>query len=118
MDGSAPNFTLTVVTDELRQFAGLAPLATVSPVSASVQATPPLAGAMPESASAEAHVRFCVETAGTFATQATTGIGTLIDAALSFAGSYDEADLVNALTQRALADQLPSATDQGSASQD
>lgn len=111
MDGSASNLTLTVVTDELRKFAGMAPLATISPVSASVQGTPPLSGAMPESMSADAHVRFCVEHAGTFATQATTGIGTLIDAALSFATSYDETDLVNALTHKSLANQLPSATD-------
>jgi hypothetical protein len=102
---------LTVVPDELRQFAALAPLATVTPVSGTVQATPPLAGPMPESATVEAHVRFCVENTGTVTLQATSGIATLIDAALSIATSFESTDQTNATTQRALGGMLPTATD-------
>jgi hypothetical protein len=103
--------TLTVVPDELRQFATLAPLATVTPVSGTVQATPPLAGSMPESATVDAHVRFCVENTGTVTLQATNGIATLIDAALSIAGRFESTDQSNAITHRTLADELPTATD-------
>lgn len=102
---------LTVVPDELRQFAALAPLATISPVSGTVQATPPLCGPMPESAPVDAHVQFCVEQTGTVTLHATDGIGTLIDAALSFAGLFGSTDQLNGLKQRNLADQLPTATD-------
>ena len=98
--------TLTVVPDELRQFATLAPLATVTPVSGTVQATPPLAGPMPESATVEAHVRFCVENTGTVTLQATDGIASLIEAALSIATSFESTDQVNAAAHRALADEL------------
>ncbi|WP_427886054.1 hypothetical protein ACQHIV_26275 [Kribbella sp. GL6] len=100
--------TLTVVPDELRQFAAMAPLATVTPVSTTVQATPPLAGPMPESATVEAHVRFCVEHTGTVTLQATNGIASLIDSALSIAGRFETADQANATVHRALADELPS----------
>ena len=104
--------TLTVVPDELRQFAGLAPLETVTPISGTVQATPVLAGAMPESATVEAHVRFCVEHTGTVTLQATTGIATLIEAALSIASRFESADQANANAHRVLADELPAtATD-------
>ncbi|GAA3099432.1 hypothetical protein JOF29_005761 [Kribbella aluminosa] len=98
--------TLTCVPDELRQFAALAPLATVTPVSGTVQATPPLAGPMPESATVEAHVRFCVEHTGTVTLQATNGIASLIDAALSIASRFESADQANATVHRALADEL------------
>ena len=98
--------TLTVVPDELRQFATLAPLATVTPVSGTVQATPPLAGPMPESATVEAHVRFCVENTGTVTLQATDGIASLIEAALSIATSFESTDQTNAAAHRALADEL------------
>jgi hypothetical protein len=100
--------TLTVVPDELRQFAALAPLATVTPVSGTVQATPPLAGPMPESATVEAHVRFCVEHTGTVTLQATDGIASLIEAALSIAGRFESTDQANATVHRALADELRS----------
>ena len=99
--------TLTVVPDELRQFATLAPLATVTPVSGTVQATPPLAGPMPESATVEAHVRFCVENTGTITLQATDGIASLIEAALSIASRFESTDQANATVHRALADELP-----------
>lgn len=99
--------TLTVVPDELRQFATLAPLATVTPVSGTVQATPPLAGPMPESATVEAHVRFCVENTGSVTLQATDGIATLIQAALSIASRFESTDQANATVHRALADELP-----------
>ncbi|HZX06362.1 hypothetical protein [Kribbella sp.] len=100
--------TLTVVPDELRQFAALAPLATVTPVSGTVQATPPLAGPMPESATVEAHVRFCVEHTGSVTLQATGGIASLIEAALSIATGFESTDQANATVHRALADELPS----------
>lgn len=100
--------TLTVVPGELRQFATLAPLATVTPVSGTVQATPPLAGAMPESATVEAHVRFCVEHTGTVTLQATDGIAGLIESALSIASTFETTDQVNATMHRALANELPS----------
>ena len=100
--------TLTVVPDELRQFAALAPLATVTPVSGTVQATPPLAGPMPESATVEAHVRFCVEHTGTVTLQATDGIATLIESALSIASRFESTDQANATVHRALADELRS----------
>jgi hypothetical protein len=100
--------TLTVVPDELRQFAALAPLATVTPVSGTVQATPPLAGPMPESATVEAHVRFCVEHTGTVTLQATDGIASLIEAALSIASTFESTDQANATVQHALAAELPS----------
>ncbi|MFF0266842.1 hypothetical protein [Kribbella sp. NPDC004536] len=100
--------TLTVVPDELRQFAALAPLATVTPVSGTVQATPPLAGPMPESATVEAHVRFCVEHTGTVTLQATDGIASLIESALSIAGRFESTDQANATVHRALADELRS----------
>ncbi|WP_350279086.1 hypothetical protein [Kribbella sp. HUAS MG21] len=102
---------LTMVPDELRQFAALAPLATVTPVSGTVRATPPLAGPMPESATVDAHVRFCVENTGTVTLQATNGISSLIDAALSIATSFESTDQANATTHRALRDVLPTATD-------
>jgi len=104
--------TLAVVPDELRQFAALAPLATVTPVSGTVQSTPPLAGAMPESATVEAHVRFCVEHTGTVTLQATNGIASLIDAALSVASRFESTDQANAIAHRGLGDELPTtATD-------
>jgi hypothetical protein len=111
MDGPSPFGTLTVVPDELRQFAALAPLATISPVSAGVGATPPLSGPMPESMSPDAHVRFCVEHTCTVATSAASGISTLIDAALSFATSFETTDLVNASTQGNLTDPIAPAVD-------
>lgn len=113
MDGPSPFGALTVVPDELRQFAALAPLATITPVSASVGATPPLAGPMPESASPDAHVRFSVEHTCTVAASAASGIGTLIDAALSIAGAFESTDLVNAATQGPLVAPLASAADGG-----
>jgi hypothetical protein len=103
MNGPSAFGALTVVPDELRQFAALAPLATITPVSANVSATPPLAGAMPESASADAHVRFCVEHTCTVTASAASGIATLIDTALSAASSFATTDLTNALTQGKLA---------------
>ena len=103
--------TLTVVPDELRQFAALAPLSTVTPISGTVQATPPLAGPMPESATVEAHVRFCVENTGQVTLQATSGIASLIDSALSIAGLFESTDLASAAAHGALADELPTATD-------
>lgn len=99
--------TLTVVPDELRQFAALAPLATVTPVSGTVQATPPLAGPMPESAPVDAHVRLCVENTSTVGLQATGGISSLIEAALSFASTFESVDQANAAVHRGLADELP-----------
>ncbi|GAA1608070.1 hypothetical protein GCM10009804_74950 [Kribbella hippodromi] len=103
--------TLTLVPDELRQFATLAPLATVTPVSSTVQATPPLVGSMPESATVEAHVRFCVEHTGSVTLQATNGIASLIDSALSVAARFESTDLTNAVAHRSLTDQLPTAKD-------
>ena len=100
--------TLTVVPDELRQFATLAPLATVTPVSGTVQATPPLAGPMPESATVAAHVQFCAEHTGTVTLQATDGIASLIESALSIASSFESTDQANATVHRALADELRS----------
>lgn len=104
MDVPSSFGTLTVVTDELRQFAALAPLATISPVSANVGATPPLCGPMPESASPDAHVRFSVEHTCTVAASAASGIGTLIDSAIKIAGAFDSTDLLNAGAQGKLAD--------------
>ena len=71
------------------------------------QATPPLAGSMPESATVDAHVRFCVENTGTVTLQATDGIATLIEAALSIASRFESTDQANATVHRALADELP-----------
>lgn len=107
MAATSPFGTLTVVPDELRRFAGLAPLSTISPVSATVQATAPLAGPMPESNSVEAHVRFCVEHTGTLALHATDGIATLIEAALSIATSFESTDLANEAAQRQVTNRLP-----------
>jgi hypothetical protein len=106
----SPFGTLTVVTDELRQFAALAPLATIAPVSASMGVTPPLSGSMPESMSPDAHVRFCVEHTCTVTASAASGIGTLIDSALTIAGAYDATDLANASAQSNLVDPLAPVT--------
>jgi hypothetical protein len=100
--------TLTVVPDELRQFAALAPLATVTPVSGTVQSTPSLAGPMLESAAPDAHVQFCVENTCTVSLQATDGIASLIEAALSIATTFESTDQANATVHRALANELPS----------
>lgn len=98
-----------MVPDELRRFAALAPLATIAPVAASVGATPPLSGPMPESHSPDAHVRFCVEQTCTVTASAATGIEILADAALRFAGLFEGTDLTNALEQRDLAGRTPGA---------
>ena len=117
MAATTPFGSLIFDPAQLRQFATLAPLATISPVSATVQSTPPLAGPMPESELVEAHVRFCVEHTGTVAVQAADGISALIDGALSAATLFESADQSNAAGQRQLAIQLPLATDPGAAAQ-
>lgn len=106
MSGASPFGTLTVAPDELRRFAALAPLATISPVSASVTATPPLAGPMSESASPDTHVRFCTQQTGTVTADAATGIASLIEAALGFANSFEATDLANAVPLNRLADAI------------
>lgn len=106
MDGASPFGILTVVPDELRQFAALAPLATITPVSGSVSATPPLSGAMPESQAPDTHVKFSVEQTATVTLNAAQGIETLIQAALSFASAFESTDQANADIQQKLAMQL------------
>ncbi|GAB3406551.1 hypothetical protein [Flindersiella endophytica] len=99
---------LTVMPEELRQFVALVSPETIAQVPVNVGATPLLSGPMPESISPDAHVRACTAQTVTVASSAVTGIGTLVEAALSFASSFETTDLTNAAAQEKVADPLTS----------
>lgn len=105
-----PGGLLSVVPDELLQAAGLMPIDTIGPVPAQVQATPPVAGAMPGSQITDAHLTYSVEQTANLTLSAVSGIQALISGLLGAAGQYAGTDLMNETSIKNAGSELPAVT--------